>query len=473
MATNILMPALSPTMEEGKLAKWLKKEGDSVKSGDVIAEIETDKATMEVEAVDEGTLAKILIPDGTENVKVNTPIAVIAGEGEDASAVAAPPVAPSSAATTAPSTGAGASLESKGGETPASTAKTASDAPLPAEAALAGAPEIPEGTPMVTTTVREALRDAMAEEMRRDGDVFVMGEEVAEYQGAYKITQGLLQEFGARRVVDTPITEHGFAGLGVGAAMAGLKPIVEFMTFNFAMQAIDQIINSAAKTLYMSGGQMGCPIVFRGPNGAAARVAAQHSQDYSAWYSSVPGLKVVAPYTAADAKGLLKSAIRDPNPVIFLENEILYGQSFEVPQLEDFTVPIGKARIARPGTDVTIVAFSIGMTYALKAADALKAEGIDAEVIDLRTIRPMDTETILASVKKTGRCVTVEEGWAQSGVGAEIMARIMEGAFDYLDAPVVRVSGKDVPMPYAANLEKLALPTAADVVQAAKAVCYK
>jgi pyruvate dehydrogenase E1 component beta subunit len=465
--------ALSPTLEEGKLSKWLKKEGDSVKSGDVIAEIETDKATMEVEAVDEGTLAKILIPDGTENVKVNTPIAVIAGEGEDASAVTAPAVAPSSTAATAPGTGAGASLESKGGEKPESTAKTASDAPLPPEAASAGAPEIPAGTPMVTTTVREALRDAMAEEMRRDGDVFVMGEEVAEYQGAYKITQGLLQEFGARRVVDTPITEHGFAGLGVGAAMAGLKPIVEFMTFNFAMQAIDQIINSAAKTLYMSGGQMGCPIVFRGPNGAAARVAAQHSQDYSAWYSSVPGLKVVAPYTAADAKGLLKSAIRDPNPVIFLENEILYGQSFEVPQLEDFTVPIGKARIARPGKDVTIVAFSIGMTYALKAADALKEEGIDAEVIDLRTLRPMDTETILASVKKTGRCVTVEEGWAQSGVGAEIMARVMEGAFDYLDAPVMRVSGKDVPMPYAANLEKLALPTAADVVQAAKAVCYK
>jgi pyruvate dehydrogenase E1 component beta subunit len=453
MAINILMPALSPTMEEGKLAKWLKKEGDSVKSGDVIAEIETDKATMEVEAVDEGTLAKILVPGGTENVKVNTPIAVITGEGEDAGAAVAP--APAAAPSRAPAA-------------PAQAAPVA-----PVAAAPATAPEIPEGTPMVSTTVREALRDAMAEEMRRDGDVFVMGEEVAEYQGAYKITQGLLQEFGDRRVVDTPITEHGFAGLGAGAAMAGLKPIVEFMTFNFAMQAMDQIINSAAKTLYMSGGQMGCPIVFRGPNGAAARVGAQHSQDYSAWYSSVPGLKVVAPYTAADAKGLLKSAIRDPNPVIFLENEILYGQSFEVPQLEDFTVPIGKARIARAGTDVTIVSFSIGMTYALKAAEILQGEGIEAEVIDLRTLRPMDTETILASVKKTGRCVTVEEGWAQSGIGAEIIARVMEGAFDYLDAPVIRITGKDVPMPYAANLEKLALPTADDVVQAVKAVCYK
>ena len=380
---------------------------------------------------------------------------------------------PSQVADTRPATGAGAKLESKGGEKPASIAKTASDGPLPPAEASAGTPEIPDGTKMVTTTVREALRDAMAEEMRRDEDVFVMGEEVAEYQGAYKITQGLLQEFGDRRVVDTPITEHGFTGLGVGAAFAGLKPIVEFMTFNFAMQAIDQIVNSAAKTLYMSGGQMGCPIVFRGPNGAAARVAAQHSQDYSAWYSSVPGLKVVAPYTAADAKGLLKSAIRDPNPVIFLENEILYGQHFEVPEGDDFTIPIGKARVARPGTDVTIVSFSIGMTYALKAADALAKEGIEAEVIDLRTLRPMDTETILASVRKTHRCVTVEEGWPQSGVGAEIMARIMEGAFDDLDAPVVRVTGKDVPMPYAANLEKLALPTVDDVVSAAKAVCYR
>ncbi len=475
MATNILMPALSPTMEQGTLAKWLKKEGDSVKSGDVIAEIETDKATMEVEAVDEGTLAKILVPDGTENVAVNTPIAVITEEGEELSAT--PPTngatAPSKVADTKPGIGAGAKLESKGGEKPASITKTGEDAPVPAEAAAPAVPEVPEGTKMISTTVREALRDAMAEEMRRDETVFVMGEEVAEYQGAYKITQGLLQEFGERRVVDTPITEHGFAGLGVGAAMAGLRPIIEFMTFNFAMQAMDQIINSAAKTLYMSGGQMGAPIVFRGPNGAASRVGAQHSQDYSAWYSNVPGLKVVAPYTAADAKGLLKSAIRDPNPVIFLENEILYGQSFDVPELEDFTVPIGKARVARAGKDVTIVSFSIGMTYALKAAEALAGEGIEAEVIDLRTLRPMDTETILASIRKTHRCVTVEEGWPQSGIGAEIMARIMEGAFDELDAPVIRVTGKDVPMPYAANLEKLALPTVADVVEAAKAVCYR
>ncbi len=474
MATNILMPALSPTMEQGTLAKWLKKEGDSVRSGDVIAEIETDKATMEVEAVDEGTLAKILVPDGTENVAVNTPIAVIAEDGEDASNVEVPPSAtpdPSQAAATRPGTGEGAALESMGGEKPAAIAKTLSDAPLPPQAS-AGETDVPEGTPTVTMTVREALRDAMAEEMRRDGDVFVMGEEVAEYQGAYKITQGLLEEFGGRRVVDTPITEHGFAGLGIGTAMAGLKPIVEFMTFNFAMQAMDQIINSAAKTLYMSGGQMGCPIVFRGPNGAAARVAAQHSQDYSAWYSSVPGLKVVAPYTAADAKGLLKSAIRDPNPVVFLENEILYGQSFEVPE-GDHVVPIGKARIAREGKHVTIVTFSIGMTYALKAADALAKEGIEAEVIDLRTLRPMDTDAILASVRKTNRCVTVEEGWGQNGIGAEIMARIMEGAFDDLDAPVMRVTGKDVPMPYAANLEKLALPTVDEVIEACKAVCYR
>ena len=475
MATNILMPALSPTMEQGTLAKWLKSEGDAVKSGDVIAEIETDKATMEVEAVDEGTLAKILVPGGTENVAVNTPIAVITEEGEDVSAMPATngAAAPSQVADTKPGTGQGAKLEEKGGEKPASTAKTASDGPVPASAAAPAEPEIPEGTKMVSTTVREALRDAMAEEMRRDADVFVMGEEVAEYQGAYKITQGLLQEFGGKRVVDTPITEHGFAGLGVGAAMAGLKPIVEFMTFNFAMQAMDQIINSAAKTLYMSGGQMGAPIVFRGPNGAASRVGAQHSQDYAAWYSSVPGLKVVAPYSAADAKGLLKSAIRDPNPVIFLENEILYGHHFDVPEMDDFLVPIGKARVARVGSDVTFVSFSIGMTYALKAAEALAGEGIEAEVIDLRTIRPMDTETILASVRKTHRCVTVEEGWPQSGIGAEIMARIMEGAFDDLDAPVMRITGKDVPMPYAANLEKLALPTVDDVVAAAKAVCYR
>ncbi len=477
MATNILMPALSPTMEQGTLAKWLKKEGDAVRSGDVIAEIETDKATMEVEAVDEGTLARILVPDGTENVAVNTPIAVITEEGEDLAAVpasngAAPPD-PSQAAATRPGTGEGASLVELGGEKPASIAKTESDGPVPVEAAAAAAPEIPADAKMVPTTVREALRDAMAEEMRRDGDVFVMGEEVAEYQGAYKITQGLLQEFGDRRVVDTPITEHGFAGLGVGAAMAGLRPIVEFMTFNFAMQAMDQIVNSAAKTLYMSGGQMGCPIVFRGPNGAAARVGAQHSQDYSAWYSSVPGLKVVAPYSAADAKGLLKSAIRDPNPVIFLENEILYGHTFDVPEGDDFTVPIGVARVARAGTDVTLVSFSIGMTYALKAAEALAKEGIEAEVIDLRTLRPMDTETIFASIRKTHRCVTVEEGWPQGGIGAEIMAQVMEHVFDDLDAPVVRITGKDVPMPYAANLEKLALPTVEDVVAAAKAVCYR
>jgi pyruvate dehydrogenase E1 component beta subunit len=459
MAANVLMPALSPTMEQGKLAKWIKKVGDTVKSGDVLAEIETDKATMEVEAVDEGILAQILVQDGTENVAVNTPIAVITAEGESTdTAPAAGPAIKAQAPADA------------GGEKPAAT--------LPAtvsssEASAPAAPEIPPGTPMVSMTVREALRDAMAEEMRRDENVFVMGEEVAEYQGAYKVTQGLLQEFGARRVVDTPITEHGFAGLGVGAAMAGLRPIVEFMTFNFAMQAIDQIINSAAKTLYMSGGQMGCPIVFRGPNGAAARVAAQHSQDYAAWYSQIPGLKVVSPYTAADYKGLLKAAIRDPNPVIFLENEILYGQTFEVPQLDDFIVPIGKARIARSGSHITMVSWSIGMTYALKAAEELAKEGIEAEVIDLRTIRPMDTETIIASVQKTGRCITVEEGWPQSGVGAEIAARVMEKAFDWLDAPVLRVTGKDVPMPYAANLEKLALPNVGDVIQAAKAVLYR
>ena len=476
MPVNVLMPALSPTMEHGKLAKWLKKEGEQVKSGDVLAEIETDKATMEVEAVDEGVLAKILVSDGTDNIAVNTPIAVIAGEGEDASAAAAP--APSAPAERAPPAPKAEAPQGQGGEKPAAAAKTPSDAPLPpsavsGEPGAQSAPEIPAGTAMVTMTVREALRDAMAEEMRRDGDVFIMGEEVAEYQGAYKVTQGLLQEFGAKRVIDTPITEHGFAGVGIGAAFAGLKPIVEFMTFNFAMQAMDQLINSAAKTLYMSGGQMGCPIVFRGPNGAAARVAAQHSQDYSAWYSHVPGLKVVAPFTAADAKGLLKSAIRDPNPVMFLENEILYGQSFEVPQLEDFLVPIGKARLHRQGKDVTFVAWSIGMTYALKAADELAKEGIEAEIIDLRTLRPMDTQAVVASVKKTGRCVTIEEGWGQSGVGAEVAARIMEGAFDHLDAPVARVTGKDVPMPYAANLEKLALPSIAEVVQAAKAVLYR
>lgn len=472
MPIQVLMPALSPTMEKGNLAKWLKKEGETIKSGDVIAEIETDKATMEVEATDEGTLGKILIPEGTADVAVNTPIATILADGESAADLdKAPAAAPAPKAEAAP---AEAKSETKP-ETKAEAPQPKAEAKAPAAPATEPLPdpEIPAGTEMVTQTIREALRDAMAEEMRRDPDVFIMGEEVAEYQGAYKITQGLLQEFGDRRVIDTPITEHGFAGVGVGAAMAGLKPIVEFMTFNFAMQAIDQVINSAAKTLYMSGGQMGCSIVFRGPNGAAARVAAQHSQDYAAWYSQVPGLKVVAPYSAADYKGLLKAAIRDPNPVIFLENEVLYGHSGEVPKLADFVLPIGKARIARAGKDVTIVSWAMGMSYALKAADELAKEGIEAEVVDLRTIRPMDTETIIASVKKTGRAVTVEEGWQQSGVGSEVAARIMEHAFDYLDAPVARVSGKDVPMPYAHNLEKLALPTVAEVVAAAKAVSYR
>ena len=463
MAIEVLMPALSPTMEKGNLTKWLKKEGDTVKSGDVLAEIETDKATMEVEAVDEGILGKILVPEGAQDVAVNTPIATILADGEDANAAPAPAA---KAAESAPSPVAAAAPV-----TPVSPAPSAVAAPP--QVTVQPDPEVPAGTEFVTQTVREALRDAMAEEMRRDGDVFVMGEEVAEYQGAYKITQGLLQEFGARRVIDTPITEHGFAGVGVGAAMAGLKPIVEFMTFNFAMQAIDQIINSAAKTLYMSGGQVHCSIVFRGPNGAAARVAAQHSQDYTAWYSNVPGLKVIAPYSAADAKGLLKAAIRDPNPIIFLENEILYGHSFEVPKLDDYVLPIGKARIARSGKDVTIVSFSIGMTYALKAAEELAKQGIEAEVIDLRTIRPMDVDAIVTSVKKTGRCVTVEEGWPQSGIGAEIAAQLMDKAFDFLDAPVLRVTGKDVPMPYAANLEKLALPSVAEVIEAVKAVTYK
>jgi pyruvate dehydrogenase E1 component beta subunit len=454
-------------MEKGNLAKWLKKEGDTVKSGDVIAEIETDKATMEVEAIDEGTLGKILVPEGTVDVAVNTPIAMILASGEDASAIR--------------ETGNGRGSPAQQAKAQEEKAPAAPDQPKPAVGAVPqppradAAPEIdvPAGTEMVTMTVREALRDAMAEEMRRDQDVFVMGEEVAEYQGAYKVTQGLLQEFGARRVVDTPITEHGFAGLGVGAALGGLKPIVEFMTFNFAMQAIDQIINSAAKTRYMSGGQVSVPIVFRGPNGAAARVAAQHSQDYTSWYSHVPGLIVVSPYTAADAKGLLKSAIRNPNPVVFLENEILYGHSFPVPKLDDYLVPIGKAKVVRPGNHVTIVSWSIGMTYALKGAEELAKKHIMAEVIDLRTIRPMDIETIVESVKKTGRLVTVEEGWPQSGVGAEIAARVMSEAFDYLDAPVTRVTGKDAPMPYAANLEKLALPSVEEVVEAAKAVCYR
>ncbi len=460
MATQVLMPALSPTMEKGNLAKWLKREGDKVKSGDVIAEIETDKATMEVEAVDEGTLGKILVPEGTPDVAVNTPIAVILSDGEDKSAINA---------------SAAPAVQRKGAESVPPAAAPIAEAHPPAapQAQAQPDPDLPAGAEMVTMTMREALRDAMAEEMRRDETVFVMGEEVAEYQGAYKVTQGLLQEFGPKRVVDTPITEHGFAGLGVGAALAGLKPIVEFMTFNFAMQAMDQIINSAAKTLYMSGGQMKSSIVFRGPNGAAARVAAQHSQDFSAWYSHVPGLKVIAPSNAADAKGLLKAAIRDPNPVIFLENEILYGQTGPVPKLDDYVLPIGKARIARSGNDVTIVSFSIGMTYALKAADELAKLGIEAEVIDLRTLRPMDTATFVESVRKTGRIVTVEEGWPQSGVGAEIVARVTAAAFDYLDAPPMRVTGKDVPMPYAANLEKLALPSVAEVVEAAKAVCYR
>src|SRR5712671_6543156 len=462
MPIQVLMPALSPTMEKGNLAKWLKKEGETIKSGDVIAEIETDKATMEVEATDEGTLGRILIPEGTADVAVNTPIATILADGESAADLGKAPAAAPKAAEPAPS--AEAKAEAPQPEKKASSAPAAVAEPDP---------EVPAGTEMIAQTIRDALRDAMAEEMRRDPDVFLMGEEVAEYQGAYKVSQGLLQEFGAKRVIDTPITEHGFAGIGVGAAMAGLKPIVEFMTFNFAMQAMDQIINSAAKTLYMSGGQMGCSIVFRGPNGAAARVAAQHSQDYSAWYSQVPGLKVIAPYSAADYKGLLKSAIRDRNPVIFLENEMLYGQSGPVPKLDDYVIPIGKARIVRSGGHVTIISWSNGMSYALKAADELAKEGIEAEVIDLRTLRPLDTDTIIASVKKTGRAVTVEEGWQQNGVGGEIAARIMEHAFDYLDAPVTRVSGKDVPMPYAANLEKLALPSTAEVVEAAKAVCYR
>ncbi|SEH22804.1 pyruvate dehydrogenase complex E1 component subunit beta [Rhizobium sp. NFR12] len=484
MPIDILMPALSPTMEEGTLSKWLKKEGDKVTSGDVIAEIETDKATMEVEAVDEGVIGKLLIEAGTENVKVNTKIAILLAEGETADDMKADkPAQESAPQADAPKADApkadadtpAATSDAAGGKAREAKDETPADAKVPAQPKIdvAADPDIPAGTEMVMTTVREALRDAMAEEMRRDGDVFVMGEEVAEYQGAYKITQGLLQEFGARRVVDTPITEHGFAGVGVGAAMAGLKPIVEFMTFNFAMQAIDHIINSAAKTLYMSGGQMGAPIVFRGPNGAAARVGAQHSQDYAAWYSQIPGLKVVMPYTAADAKGLLKAAIRDPNPVIFLENEILYGQQFEVPKLDDFVLPIGKARIHKTGKDVTVVSFGIGMAYATKAVAELEKDGIDVELIDLRTIRPMDLPTVIESVKKTGRLVTVEEGYPQSSVGTEIATRVMQQAFDYLDAPILTIAGKDVPMPYAANLEKLALPNVGEVVQAVKTVCYK
>ena len=473
MPVEILMPALSPTMEEGTLSKWLKREGDKVTSGDVIAEIETDKATMEVEAVDEGVIGKLLIDAGTEGVKVNTPIAVLIQEGESADDISssAKKEEPKAEAANSGSDAAGGKTR-EAAEEP-SAAKEAAKVPAAPKIEVAADPDIPEGTEMVMTTVREALRDAMAEEMRADEKVFVMGEEVAEYQGAYKITQGLLQEFGERRVIDTPITEHGFAGIGVGAAMTGLKPIVEFMTFNFAMQAIDQIVNSAAKTLYMSGGQMGAPMVFRGPSGAAARVGAQHSQCYAAWYSHIPGLKVVMPYTAADAKGLLKAAIRDPNPVIFLENEILYGQSFEVPKLDDFVLPIGKARIHRKGKDATIVSFGIGMTYAIKAVAELEKLGIDVELIDLRTIRPLDLPTVIESVKKTGRLVTVEEGFPQSSVGDFIANQVMRAAFDYLDAPILTIAGKDVPMPYAANLEKLALPNVDEVVQAVKTVCYK
>jgi len=452
MAIQILMPALSPTMEEGTLAKWLVKEGDTVSAGDIMAEIETDKATMEFEAVDEGTIGKILIAEGTEGVKVNTAIAILVDDGESVeSAEAAAPVA----------------------STPATPSGTAPTLQAPPAEALIADETIPDGTSYRSMTVREALRDAMSEEMRGDQDVFLMGEEVAEYQGAYKISQGMLDEFGDKRVIDTPITEHGFTGIAVGAAFAGLRPIVEFMTFNFAMQAIDQIINSAAKTLYMSGGQMGCPIVFRGANGAAARVGAQHSQDYAAWYSSIPGLKVVQPYSSADAKGLLKSAIRDPNPVVFLENEILYGRSFEVPEIEDFTIPLGKARIWREGSDVTIVSFGIGMQYALEAAEKLAEDGISAEVIDLRTLRPLDTAAVLRSVQKTNRCVTVEEGFPVCSIGNHISAFLMQEAFDWLDAPVINCAGKDVPMPYAANLEKLALVTTDEVVQACKSVTYR
>lgn len=453
MSTQILMPALSPTMEEGKLAKWLVKEGDEVKSGDILAEIETDKATMEFEAVDEGRIGKILVAEGSEGVKVNTPIAELISEGGEALTVANAPTY--------------AEL------TPQPKPAVQEAAPVVVEKPILVEPEVPEGTEMVSTTVREALRDAMAEEMRRDPDVFLMGEEVAQYQGAYKVSQGLLEEFGAKRVIDTPITEQGFAGLGVGAGFAGLKPIIEFMTWNFAMQAIDQIINSAAKTRYMSGGQMGCPIVFRAPNGPAARVGAQHSQDYSSWYAHIPGIKVVAPYFAADAKALLKAAIRDPNPVIFLENEIVYGRSFPVPKLDDFVLPIGKARVIRPGKDVTLVAYSISVGTIMEAAEELAKEGIDAELIDLRSLRPLDIDTVLESVKKTNRIVTVEQGWPVASIGSEVAAQVVEKAFDYLDAPPARVNGKDVPMPYAANLEKLALPTVADVVAAAKAVLYR
>jgi pyruvate dehydrogenase E1 component beta subunit len=466
--TQILMPALSPTMEEGKLAKWHVKEGDAVKAGDILAEIETDKATMEFESIDEGRIAKLLVPEGAEGVKVNAPIAELAREGESAPA----PKRTSPAAE--PKARGGDVVERLLRSPPAAPPSAApTPAPTPADLFIASDPAIPAGTEFVTITVREALRDAMAEEMRRDETVFLMGEEVAEYQGAYKVSQGLLEEFGNRRVIDTPITEQGFAGLGVGAAFGGLRPIVEFMTFNFAMQAIDQIINSAAKTLYMSGGQMGCPIVFRGPNGPAARVAAQHSQDYASWYAHIPGLKVISPYFAADAKGLLKAAIRDPNPVIFLENEIVYGRSFPVPKLNDFVLPIGKARVVREGQHVTLVSHSISIGLCIDAAEALAKEGIDAEIVDLRTLRPLDSATVIESVKKTNRIVTVEQGWPICSIGSEIAAIVVDQAFDWLDAPPTRVAGKDVPMPYAARLEKLALPSVEDIVAAAKAVCYR
>jgi pyruvate dehydrogenase E1 component beta subunit len=474
MAIDIQMPALSPTMEEGTLSKWLVKEGDTVNSGDILAEIETDKATMEVESIDEGVVGKIVVPAGTDGVKVGAVILQLLEDGEGADDLS------DTSGSSAPVGGAMDVSEDKGDDKPGTTGAVhpengdanRDETSRPAAVKVANDPDIPTNIKMVETTVRDALRDAMAEEMRRDETVFVMGEEVAEYQGAYKVTRELLQEFGSRRVVDTPITEYGFAGIGCGAAMGGLKPIVEFMTWNFGMQAIDHIINSAAKTLYMSGGQMRCPIVFRGPNGAASRVGAQHSHDYSSWYANVPGLKVVAPYDAADAKGLLKSAIRDPNPIVFLEHELLYGTTFEVPDMDDFLIPIGKAKVRREGSDVTIVAHSRMVGYALEAAETLAAEGIDAEVVDLRTLRPLDTDTVIESVKKTNRLVCAEEGWGQSGIGAEVAARVVDEAFDYLDAPPARVFQEDVPLPYAANLEALSLPGAEDIVKAAKKVCY-
>ena len=470
MPIKVLMPALSPTMEEGTLAKWTVKPGDQVNSGDVIAEIETDKATMEVEAVEEGRVGKLLVDEGTEGVQVNAPIAILLEEGEDDSALEG--YDPEASGDESAASGDASKADQKDAPKSETKSDDKAEAPQKPKGKTLSDPDIPEGTKMKEITIRDALRDAMAEEMRADDTVFVMGEEVAQYQGAYKVTRELLQEFGDQRVVDTPITEHGFAGLGVGAAFGGLKPIVEFMTFNFAMQAIDHIINSAAKTLYMSGGQMGCPIVFRGPNGAASRVGAQHSQDYSSWYAHVPGLKVIAPYDAADAKGLLKAAIRDPNPVVFLEHELMYGETFEIPDMDDFVLPIGKAKVRREGSDVTITAHSRMVGFALKAAEKLSEEGIEAEVIDLRTLRPLDTDTILESVRKTNRIVCAEEGWGQHGVGAEIAARVTQDAFDYLDAPPTRVFQKDVPLPYAANLEALSLPGVEDIIKACKQVCY-